>query len=320
MQRMPTLLATLAAAALAMAGATPSAAQTFPGRDLTYVIPFNPGGESDVTARLQEPVFKRLTGHGFVIQYKTGGGGAAAWAQLNGMPADGNTVMGINTPHIFLQPMSGKAGYKTEDVTPVYVFQLTPHALLVAEDSPIRTLEDFIKAAKEKPGSITVAGTGTHSANHVAQQTFDQASGIRTTYVPFTGTGATITALLGRQVAALWNFTTIGVEQKGKVRMLAVAMEARHPQFPDVPTFREKGVDLADGAMRGIAVPRDTPEAARRQLSEVFAKINADKDFRQKMVDGGYVPLDIGYQEIPAFMAAQTKRYGEVGRLLGLVK
>lgn len=319
MARMTNWVAAAAAIALASGVAAPGA-RAFPDRDITYVIPFNPGGESDVTARLQEPVFKRLTGHGFVIQYKTGGGGAAAWAQLNGMPADGGTIMGINTPHIFLQPMSGKAGYKTEDVTPVYVFQLTPHALIVGEASPIKSLEDFIQAAKAKPGAVTVAGTGTHSANQVAQQTFDQATGIRTTYVPFTGTGATITALLGNQVAALWNFTTIGVEQKGKVRMLAVAMEERHPQFPDVPTFREKGIDLVDGAMRGVAVPRGTPEEARRQLSDVFAKINADKEFRQRMVDGGYVPLDVSYAQVPAFMANQTKRYGEVGRLLGLVK
>jgi tripartite-type tricarboxylate transporter receptor subunit TctC len=319
MARMTNWVAAAAAIALASGVAAPGA-RAFPDRDITYVIPFNPGGESDVTARLQEPVFKRLTGHGFVIQYKTGGGGAAAWAQLNGMPADGSTIMGINTPHIFLQPMSGKAGYKTEDVTPVYVFQLTPHALIVGDASPIKSLEDFIQAAKAKPGAVTVAGTGTHSANQVAQQTFDQATGIRTTYVPFTGTGATITALLGNQVAALWNFTTIGVEQKGKVRMLAVAMEKRHPQFPDVPTFREKGIDLVDGAMRGVAVPRGTPEEARRQLSDVFAKINADKEFRRRMVDGGYVPLDVSYAQVPAFMANQTKRYGEVGRLLGLVK
>jgi len=305
--------------AFTLAGAAASA-QTLPARDLTYVIPFNPGGESDVTARLQEPVFRRLTGHGFVIQYKTGGGGAAAWAQLNGLAADGGTVMGINTPHIFLQPMSGKSGYRTEDINPVYIFQLTPHALIVSADSPIKSVEEYIAAAKAKPGAVTVAGTGTHSANHVAQQTFDQAAGIRTTYVPFTGTGATVTALLGKQVAALWNFTTVGVEQRDKVRVLAVAMEQRHPQFPDVPTFREKGVDLVDGAMRGVAVPAGTPDAVRRQLSETFRQINADPDFRKKMIDGGYVPLDIGHDGLAAFMADQTRRYAEVGRLLGIVK
>ncbi|BBK39250.1 C4-dicarboxylate ABC transporter substrate-binding protein [Allostella sp. ATCC 35155] len=305
--------------AFTLAG-TAASAQTLPARDLTYIIPFNPGGESDVTARLQEPVYRRLTGHGFVIQYKTGGGGAAAWAQLNGLPTDGGTMMGFNTPHIFLQPMSGKAGYRTADINPVYIFQLTPHALIVAADSPIKSIEEYVAAAKAKPGAITVAGTGTHSANHVAQQSFDQAAGIRTTYVPFTGTGATVTALLGKQVAALWNFTTVGVEQKGKVRVLAVAMEQRHPQFPDVPTFREKGVDMVDGAMRGVAVPAGTPDPVRRQLSETFRQINADPAFRQKMIDGGYVPLDVGQDKLPAFMAEHTRRYAEIGKLLGLVK
>src|SRR3546814_19742207 len=90
------------------------------------------------------------------------------------MTADGYTIMGFNLPHLFLQPMTGKVGYETDDITVVNVFQLTPHALVVHADSPIKTLEDYIAAAKEATGAITVAGTGTYSANPVAQTTFDQ--------------------------------------------------------------------------------------------------------------------------------------------------
>src|SRR3546814_8947031 len=82
-------------------------------QDVTYIIPFNAGGESYVTARLQEPGFKEVTGHGFVIQYKPGAGGAAAWSQLNSMTADGYTIMGFNLPHLFLQPMTGKVDRKS---------------------------------------------------------------------------------------------------------------------------------------------------------------------------------------------------------------
>ncbi len=303
-------IASFVAFAVAVAWGQPALA--FPDRDVTYVIPFNPGGESDVTARLQEPIFKALTGRGFVIQYRVGAGGATAWSQLNGLPGDGHTIMGINLPHLFLQPMTGKAGYRTDDITVVYVFQFTPHALVVTEDSPIKGLDDFVAAAKKAPGAITVAGTGTHSANQVAQQTFDQAAGIRTTYVSFTGTAAATTALLRKQVNAQWGFTTVGVE----MRLLGVAMEKRHPLFPDVPTFREKGIDLVDGAYRGAAVPKSTPEALRRQLSDLFAKINRDPGFQAKMREGGYVTVDIGYDDMPAFMANLGKKYREVWRLL----
>src|SRR3546814_7848457 len=96
---------------------------------------------SDVCSSDLEPGFKEITGQGFVIQYKPGAGGAAAWSQLNSMTADGNTIMGFNLPHLFLQPMTGKVGYETDDITVVNVFQLTPHALVVHADSPINTLD-----------------------------------------------------------------------------------------------------------------------------------------------------------------------------------
>jgi hypothetical protein len=87
-----------------------------------------------------------------------------------------HAIMGINTPHIFLQPLAGNVGYKTEDVNVVYIFQLTPYALIVPNDSPIKDLDDYIARAKAAPGTITVAGTGTNSAPHVAQESFDHFS------------------------------------------------------------------------------------------------------------------------------------------------
>src|SRR5690606_12352879 len=110
------LTAMLVAGTLALAGLAAPAHAEWPERDVTYYIAFNPGGESDVTARLQEPVFKKLTGKSFVFQYKTGAGGATAWSQLNQMPNDGSTIMGFNLPHLILQPMSGNVGYKTENI------------------------------------------------------------------------------------------------------------------------------------------------------------------------------------------------------------
>jgi len=313
-----TLTRLAAGAALALAAAGSAAA--FPTKDITYVIPFNAGGESDVTARLQEAPFKQLSGHGFVVQYRVGAGGATAWSQLNGLPADGQTVMGINLPHLFLQPMEGRVAYKTEDISVINVFQLTPHALIVPADSPIKTIEDYIAQAKKTPGAITVAGTGSNSANQVAQRTFDKAAGVTTTYVPFTGTAATTAALLGKQVRAQWGFTTVAVEQGKNVRMLAVALDQRHKLFPDVPTFKEKGIDLVGGAHRGVAVPKGTPEAAREKLSSLFSQVNNDPAFRKKMEDGGYVLVDIGYKQIKPFMDRLGKEYAEIGRLLGLVK
>src|SRR5690606_18166100 len=174
--------------------------------------------------------------------------------------------------------------------------------------------------AKKTPGAITVAGTGSNSANQVAQRSFDKAAGITTTYVPFTGTAATTAALLGKQVRAQWGFTTVAVEQGKNVRMLAVALDQRHKLFPDVPTFKEKGINLVGGAHRGVAVPKGTPESTRERISSIFGQINNDPAFRKTMEDRGYVLVNVGYKEMKPFMDELGKEYVAIGRLLGLVK
>ncbi len=126
---------------LAAAGAAMSVAHAFPDKSVDYIIPFGPGGESDISARLQQPVFKKKFGQDLVIYYKPGGGGAVGWAQLNGMAGDGYTIMGINLPHIVLQPAQKDVGYKTDDLSPIYWFHYTPDAIVVPADSPFKTLD-----------------------------------------------------------------------------------------------------------------------------------------------------------------------------------
>lgn len=307
----------LACAGFAMAGAALAA---YPDKTVNYIIPFGPGGESDISARLQEPVFKKLTGQGLAIQYKAGAGGAAGWSQLNGMQADGYTVMGSNLPHIVVQPLQKDVGYKTDDITTVYWFHFTPDALLVPADSPIKSLKDFIDAAKKAPGTITLAGSGTNSANHLAQQQFDKMAGIKTTYVPFGGTGPSNTALLGKQVSGSFGYSTVKMQLGDKVRCLAVAMEQRHPKLPDCPTFKESGYNLVGGAYRGVAVPKSTPPAIQKQLADILRKVNHDPEFVKKMEDGGFALIDVGPEEMPKFMSEIKARYEALAKDMGIAR
>jgi tripartite-type tricarboxylate transporter receptor subunit TctC len=309
---------TLLAATLALAA--PFAMAAYPDKTVNYIIPFGPGGESDISARLQEPVFKKLTGQSLAIQYKPGAGGAASWAQLNGMTADGYTVMGTNLPHIVLQPLQKDVGYKTDDITTVYWFHYTPDALIVPADSPIKSLNEFVEAAKKAPGATTLSGSGTNSANHLAQQQFDKLAGIKTTYVPFGGTGPSNAALLGKQVSGSWGYTTVKMQLGDQVRCLAVAMEKRHPAIPDCPTFKELGFDLVGGAYRGVAVPKATPADVQAKLAEILAKINADPDFIKKMEEGGFAMLNVGPAQMGEFMAKVKARYEALAKDMGITK
>ncbi|MEM1265212.1 MAG: tripartite tricarboxylate transporter substrate binding protein [Pseudomonadota bacterium] len=309
----------LAVAALALSAGIASGDE-FPTSAVDYIIPFGPGGESDVTARFQQPFFSELFGEEMVVSYKPGGGGAVGWSQLNGMASDGSTIMGINLPHIVIKPKQGNVGFETEDIAAVYMFHYTPDAIVVTADSEFQTLDDLISFAKDNPRAVTLSGSGKGTANHLAQVMFDEMAGIETTYVSFQGTGASTTANLGKQVTGQWGYTTVGAAQGDQVRMLAVAMEERHPAFPDVPTFRELGFDMVSGAYRGIAVPMGASEELKQKVSDAIAAINADEAFQQQMLDGGFALVDVAYgAEMDAFLAEKADGYLAAAKSAGVI-
>src|SRR6185436_10283764 len=120
----------------------------YPEKPVHYIIAFAPGGESDIAARLQQEVWRKKWSNELVVESKAGAGGALAWSQLNGFPGDGYTIMGTNLPHIVLQPLEGNVQYATDDITNVNFFNYTPDGIVVRNESPFKTYQDFIAAAK----------------------------------------------------------------------------------------------------------------------------------------------------------------------------
>ena len=321
MKTLDKILVTVAAVAIVVTfGLITTASAEYPDKPVRYIIPFGPGGESDITARFQEPFFKKKFGQNLVIEYKPGGGGAVGWAQLNTMKGDGYVIMGTNLPHIIIKPLQKDVGFTTDDITNVYMFHYTPDGIVVKEDSPFKTIQDVIDYAKANPGKLTFSGSGKGTANHIAQVRFDKMAGIKTTYVAFKGTGASVTALLGGQVKAEWGYSTVPAKYP-KTRILAVAMEKRHPKYPDVPTFKELGFDLVSGAYRGLAVPSSTPEDIRKKLAGMIDKINMDADFQKRMIDGGFALINVPYgPKMDDFMAAAKKEYSAAAKTAGVIK
>jgi tripartite-type tricarboxylate transporter receptor subunit TctC len=309
----------VAGGAVAASLALPARA-AYPERLVRYIIAFAPGGESDIAARLQQLVWRKKYGQELVVESKPGAGGALAWSQLNGFPGDGYTIMGTNLPHLVLQPLEGNVQYQTDDITNVHFFNFTPDAIVVRNESPFKTYQELIAAAKAKPGALNLAGSGTNSANHVAHARLNQAAGITTTYVPFKGTGDFVASLLGGHVDGAMSYSSLALAQKGKTRLLATATPQRLPYFPDVPTFGELGIDWIDGTYRGVGVPKSTPEDLRRQISGMVSDINRDADFRRQMTEQGMELTDITYDKMPAFIEERKKAYVAAARLLGLAK
>lgn len=309
----------IAGSALAASMALPARA-AYPDRVVRYLLAFPAGGESDIVARLQQEVWRKKFQTELVVESKPGAGGALAWSQLNTFPGDGYTIMGTNLPHIVLQPLEGKVQYKTEDITNVNFFNYTPDGIVVRNESPFKTYQDFVAAAKANPGKLNLAGSGTNSANHAAHERLNSAGGIKTTYVAFKGTGDLISSLLGGHVDGAMSYSSLALAQKGKTRLLAVATPQRLSYFPDTPTFRELGLDWVDGAYRGVGVPASTPEDIRRRISEIFSEIGRDAEFRRKMTEQGLEIVDVPYAQMDAFMAERKKGYLAAAKLLGLAK
>ena len=309
-------LSCLAAAPVAMAQAP-----VCPEKNVLYWQAFPPGGESDLSARHQQVVLKKkCAAIDTIIQYKAGAGGGLMWSQMNSLPGDGLNVVGINLPHIVFQPIEGEVQYKTADIMPVYWFHFTPDALVVPESSPHKTFAEFIAAAKKDPGKMNLGGSGLNSANHASHERLNVAFGIKSTYVPYKGTGDMALAVVGSQIDGAVTYTPFAIANKSKVRALAVAMEKRHPLMPDVPTFRELGVDWVDGAYRGIGMPKSTPPEARKKMSDMWAALNAEAEMKELAAKSGFELVNVGVPQMDAFMAERTKVYLEGAKRLGLGK
>ena len=297
-----------------------SGAAAFPDKPIQYIIPFAPGGESDITARMQAQVFAAKYRQQMIVLNRPGAGGGLIWGQLNTMPADGYTISGVNLPHIVLQPLEGNVQYKTDDIAPVYFFQDTADAIVVPESSPFKTFQDLAKAAKDNPEKVTLAGSGTFSANHMATERLNKLLGVKITYVPFKGTGDLSASVAGGHVSGAMSYLPFAIQQKGKMRPLVIATEKRHPAFPEVPTFRELGFNWVDGAYRGIAVPKPTPREIQKQVSDMMFAVNQEPAMRKQLTEGGYDLIDITLEQMPAFLAEKSRAYIEDAKAAGLLK
>ncbi len=275
----------------------------FPEKTITSQIPFGPGGQSDLEARRQQPLLEKHLGVDVIVQYKPGGGGSVGWAELVKKKPDGYFISGINIPHIILQPLArGNAGYKTEQLEPIALFQATPIGLAVLKEAEFKTLEDLVNFAKKNPGAVTCGGSGTWSGHHIAHLQFGKMAEVKLTYIPASGAAKSIAAFLGGHVKAVWANSNDLVQHKDKIRILAFGTEKPFENTPDVPTFQSLGYNLFASIDRGAGAPPGTPSEIIKVLEEAFLKIANDPKVQAVMKKDGFVPLNMGADKTKAYI------------------
>ena len=285
----------------------------FPEESITYQIPFGPGGQSDLEARRQQPLLEKNLGVKVVIQYKPGGGGSIGWADLVNQKPNGYFISGINIPHIVLQPLArGNAGYETDQLMPIALFQATPIGLAVLKDSPFTNLEGLIDYAKKNPGAVICGGSGTWSGHHIAHLQFGKMADIKMTYIPSKGAAKSVAAFLGGHVKAIWANSNDLVQHADKIRVLAFGTKMPFSNMPEVPTFESQGYQLYASIDRGAGAPPGTPNDIIKTLEKAFLEIASDPKVIEQMRKDGFVPLDMGSEASKAYIKEKITEWAPV--------
>lgn len=261
--------------------ATPALAQSaWPGeRPIQLIVPFPPGGGTDVNIRAMVAPFERhLPGARFIVVNRPGAGAEIGYTAMAQAAPDGYTIGTVITPSLQTITIERQPRYRMEDFSFIGTIVADPSGLHVAPNSPIRTVADLVARARENPGGISVGTAGIGSDDHLLMIALEDAAGIRLNHIPFAGQAPTVTALAGGhiQVASMNMGESVALIRERRVHPVATAGTARFAMTPDVPTFREAGYAIDTGVVRSLVVPAATPPAIRDRLAAMLAATMRD--------------------------------------------
>lgn len=308
------VLGTLACASVAHAA---DDAKSYPNKPVTMIVPFVPGGSSDITARSVTPGLSKLLGQTFVVENKPGANSSIGAQQLARSTPDGYTMMvgSIGTFSI------NEALYKDLSYNPskdfIYLTQAVrnPNVLVAPPSFPANTVAELVEYAKKNPGKVSYASSGTGSSDHLSAVMFRQRTDTTGVDVPYRGGGAAIADLMGAQVNV--SFQNLGAVQThikgGKLKALAITGGERVKDLPDVPTLEEAGVkDMVVYSWQGFAVPKGTPQPIVTKLSDALIKTLHDEQVAKTLAGLGFEVVANTPQQFSAFQQQEVKRWKEV--------
>jgi len=252
---------------LIAAFAAQGAAEWKPNKPIQFVVPYAPGGGSDVLGRSIANIIStdKLCPVPLIVVNQAGGSGTIGTTNVAQAKGTTNMLLTFISGQVAGPLVAGKGAATYHDLTLIAGLAIDEELIIVKTDSPFKTIEDVVAAAKKNPGTLTIGGTATGQEDHMCNRLFERAADLKLRYVPFNSGGECITALLGKNVDMIWANPSEFVPQwdAKMVRPLAVAKETRIPEFPDCPTFKEKGYNVTFKMFRGIAAPPRHPCRSR---------------------------------------------------------
>ena len=310
----------LVLAALAAALALPAFAQQYPSRPVRILVGFAPGGGVDISARLMASKLSEYLNQQFVVENKPGAGTNIAAAEAAKAAPDGYTLF-MNSPAVAINPsLYAKAPYKLSDFTGVSIFSATTNLLLVPAAFEAKSVQDLVRIAKAKPGSLNYSSAGQGTTQHLAAELFKLRTGTRIVHIPYKGSGPSMTALLASEVQLSFinPVAALGHIKSGKLRALAVTDDRRTEVLPDVPTMKEAGVEGVEVSLwYGLLAPAATPKDVIEKLGAAVKRATQDPTTREQIRKQGAEPVGNTPEEFNRYLLEEAKRWGDVVRTSG---
>ncbi|WP_372617500.1 Bug family tripartite tricarboxylate transporter substrate binding protein [Falsiroseomonas sp.] len=312
----------LGAAATTLAVPGMARAQSWPNGPIRLVVPFAPGGSTDISARfLAEGLGQRL-GVSVVVENRPGAGATTGSQVVADAAPDGQTLVMSNIASHGISPTLYGRRVRYDPVqsfTHVAMVITNPSTWVVNKDSGISSLADIVRMAKERQGGLDMASSGAGSSNHLLIVRFSQLAGIPFTHVPFRGAGPAMQAVIAGQVPMMSDSlpSSAGHIRQGSVRAVAMSSAERHPSFPEVPTFREQGFDLVSTSWFALSGPAGMPPAIVERLHREVMAVISSPTARARFAELGGSPGDMTPVEFSSFVAAEVERWAPVVRASG---
>ncbi|MCC6776734.1 MAG: tripartite tricarboxylate transporter substrate binding protein [Hyphomicrobiales bacterium] len=315
--------AVIIALVVATAPISGAVAQTYPTRPIKLVVPFGPGGPTDVAARFVAQVVPAALGQSIVIENRPGAGGAIGSKSVAGAEADGYTLLiGTSATLAVVPALVRNPGYDpVRSFTPVGKIADSTTVLIVHPSFPPRSIPELIAHAKANPGRLSYASAGNGNQTHLAAELLKSRAGIDIIHVPYKSGAEMVTAVLGEQVQMAFPDVSILLPliREGKVRALAVTGPTRHPQLPDVPTMSESGIaDYVTTFWTGVVAPVGVAPSITERLNTAINDGLRSASLQEALVKVGAQPSPGSPQDFARFIAAEITKWGAIARTAGI--
>ncbi len=282
-------------------------AENYPVKPITIIVPYDPGGGSDLVARILDKHFKEEFGNSLTFVYKPGAGGAVGTTEMAKAPKDGYTIGTLNVPQIVLQALTGSGAFSIDSFEYICQTASDPQVFVTPKNSPYTDLEKFIAAAKANPGKLTVGIPGAMGDGQIAAYMLMEKTGIQVTVVPLKGGSDLLASLLGNHVNA--GFANIGVikSEQEKLNLLGVTYKERHKFLPNTPTFKEKGYDIQSFIGRLFVAPKGVSPEQIKRLEKGFKNIFDKPAFQEDMKKANFSTDWISGGDVKAYLQNYNK-------------